>query len=225
MRQATIRSRAFSLVKRNPQPGFDFSWSMRQLVADMIVRTPELQHIDLSRMAVAVAQARKDVPYGIFASLTPLRFEGGSPTTTRRGRTYRVQRLADERGREMLYILTFYLPRFMDLDFQEKLITIFHELWHVSPKFDGDIRRLPGRCYAHSHSQKEYDEQMGVLANKYLMTAPLRNLYQFLELNFAQLHQQFGRVYGIKIPRPKMELVEKAPPKSKTTKTRRRKTG
>ncbi|WP_202595006.1 putative metallopeptidase [Blastopirellula marina] len=219
---ATTGRRTISLVKRNSQPGFDFSWSMRQLVADMIARSPELKHIDLSRIAVAVAQARKDVPYGVFASLTPLRFEGGSAVTKRRGRSYRVQRLADERGREMLYILTFYLPRFMDMSFQEKLITIFHELWHVSPKFDGDIRRLPGRCYAHSHSQKEYDEQMGILANKYLMTAPLRSLYQFLELNFAQLHQQFGRVYGIKIPRPKMELVDPAPAK---TKTRRRKTG
>lgn len=217
------RRRALSLVKRNSQPGFDFSWHMRQLVADMVARTPELKHINLSRMAVAVAQARKDVQYGIFASLTPMRFEGGGTTTVRRGHTYRVQRLTDDKGREMLYILTFYLPRFMDMVFDEKMITIFHELWHVSPKFDGDIRRLPGRCYAHSHSQKEYDEQMGVLANKYLMTAPLRTHYQFLELNFAQLHQQFGRVYGIKIPRPKLELVGKAPPKPK--KTRRRKTG
>ena len=58
--------------------------------------------------------------------------------------------------------------RFMDVDFEEKLVTIFHELWHVSPRFDGDLRRHPGRCYMHTGSQKDYDAQMLRLARRWL---------------------------------------------------------
>src|SRR4030095_10646232 len=112
---------------------------MRLLCADIVVRTPELSHIDLSRVALSFSQTRRGVSWGMYASLTPLRFQGGALTTRRRGRLYQVQRLIDGSGREMLYLLSFYLPRFMNLDFREKLITVFHELWHISPEFDGDL--------------------------------------------------------------------------------------
>ena len=78
----------------------------------------------------------------MFATLTPLRFAGGRMHTFRRKRRWRIQRLYDPDGREMLYILTFYLPRFLDLPLREKLTTVLHELWHVGPEFDGDVRRL-----------------------------------------------------------------------------------
>ncbi|PQO31444.1 hypothetical protein C5Y97_18625 [Blastopirellula marina] len=184
--------------------GFDFTYAMRLLVNDMVARMPELAHIDMSRVAVAMVQARVDSTHGIFATLTPMRFEEGARYTVKRGRKYGVQTLLDEHGREMLYILSFYLPRFQNMDFSEKMITIFHELWHISPNFDGDIRRHPGRCYAHSSSQKEYDEHMAVLSAKYLMKKPSPRLYQFLEIDFGKLYAGSGGVYGVKIPRPKL---------------------
>jgi len=192
------------LHKSAGRRGFDFTFAMRLLVNDMIDRVPELTHIDMSRVAVAIVQARVDSTHGIFASLTPMRFEQGSRVTTRRGRQYCCQSLLDEHGREMLYILSFYLPRFQNMDFSEKMITIFHELWHISPEFDGDIRRHPGRCYAHSSSQKEYDQYMAVLSNNYLLKKPPPELYAFLEHDFAKLYQQRGGIYGVKIPRPKL---------------------
>jgi hypothetical protein len=192
------------LMKSLRAPGFDFTWNMRRLIQNMIQRVPLLQHIDLSRVAICIVQARKNVSHGIYASLTPMRFEEGKPTTVRKGKSYSVQQLYDENGREMLYILSFYLPRFMETDFNEKMVTIFHELWHISPNFDGDIRRMPGRCYAHSTSQKEYDEQMAVLANEYLMTNPNAALHRFLQYNFRDLYHTHRGIYGVKIPRPKL---------------------
>src|SRR5262245_52206575 len=95
-----------------PQPrSFDFTFHIRRVCADIISRLPELGHIELGRVAVSVCQTRKAVPHGIFASLTPLRFAGGSSTTIRRGRQMSVERVLDKSGREMLYILSFYLPR------------------------------------------------------------------------------------------------------------------
>lgn len=185
---------------------FDFTARMRELCADVIARTPEVQHIDLARVAISFCQARKRVTYGLYASLTPLRFRDGALTGRRRGKLYGVQRLHDRAGVEMLYILSFYLPRFMDLDFREKLITVLHELWHISPRFDGDLRRHPGRCYAHTSSQAEYDAQMGVLADRWLDQGPPEQVYGFLRGNFDDLQRQHQRIVGIRIPRPKLIL-------------------
>src|SRR5690606_28030364 len=125
-------------------------------------------HIDMGRVAIRFCQARIRSRHGIYASLTPLRFAGGELVTHRRGRVWTVERLFDDAGREMLYLLSFYLPRFMERPLEEKLSTIVHELWHIGPSFDGDLRRHPGRCYAHTHSQRQYDSLMDEMARKWL---------------------------------------------------------
>ena len=75
----------------------------------------------------------------------------------------------------MLYILNFYLPRFLDLPFREKLTTMLHELWHIGPKFDGDVRRLGGRCFAHGSSQKQYDAHVEALLGPLAFASARRN--------------------------------------------------
>lgn len=185
-------------------PGFDFCLAMRRLCAALIDGLPELHHIDLQRVAIAIAKTRKAVPHGLYASLTPLRFEQGSTTTVEGGQRYVIQRVLDGRGREMLYILTFYLPRFMEVDLLEKLVTVLHELWHISPAFDGDLRRHAGRCYAHTHSQREYDARMETLARRWLALDPPEDRYSFLKLSFQQLQRTFGSVHGARIRRPRL---------------------
>jgi len=180
---------------------------MRALCVDTAQRVNELNHIQLDLVAISFSQTRKPVLYGLQASLTPLRFEGGSRYGMHEGRRVTVQRLFDERDRELLYILNFYLPRFTDLDFREKLVTVFHELWHISPNFDGDVRRHAGRCYAHTSSQSAYDYRMGKLVDRYLELHPPSRLLRFLELDFNQLERRYGRVYGFKVPRPKLISV------------------
>jgi hypothetical protein len=133
-----------------------------------------------------------------------MRFRDGLTFEVRNGRQFGCQRLVNNTGVEMLYILTFYLPRFLDLSFQDKLVTVMHELWHVSPKFDGDIRRHPGRCYAHTSSEKDYDAAMEVLARRWLAREPPAEKYKFLELSFSELERGFGRVVGTKVRRPRL---------------------
>lgn len=184
--------------------GFNFTHHIRVLCVDLSQRLPELTHIDMGRVAVRFCQARRRVHYGIHASLTPLRFQGGERTCQKRGRTYGVERLYDSAGREMLYLLSFYLPRFLERPFEEKLATVVHELWHIGPAFDGDLRRHPGRCYAHSHSQKQYDALMHQLAQKWLTLNPPDATYGFLQSSFGELERRHGRIFGQKIPTPKL---------------------
>jgi hypothetical protein len=183
---------------------------MRDLCADVVTRVPELAHIDLSRVAISFCQARNRTSWGLYASLTPLRFKGGATVERRRRRLYTIQKLLDRKGREMLYVLSFYLPRFMDLCLTEKLTTVVHELWHISPRFDGDLRRHPGRCYAHTHSQAAYDAHMAALAQRWLAQSPPEPLWGFLRHSFTELVTIHGKVVGVKIPRPRLiPVVEK----------------
>jgi predicted metallopeptidase len=182
---------------------FDFSRAMYRLCDDVVARLPEFQHVRMPNVAVTFAQARSRVSYGLQAKLTPMRFEEGKLVTKRYGRQWTVQRLFHGEH-EVLYILTFYLPRFLEHSFREKMITVVHELYHISPEFNGDIRRLGGRYHVHSHSQKEYDLEMERLAEKYLRLRPPPSLYDFLKLDFRTLHSRHGGVVGLRVPIPKL---------------------
>ena len=191
--------------------GFDFTAAIRRLCADMIARLTPLGHIDLAKVAISFRQARTASRHGLYASVTPLRFAGGAIEAVRRGRRWRYPRLIGPDGREWLYILSFYLPRFLDLSFREKLETIVHELWHIGPNCDGDLRRHQGRCYAHGHSQQSYDAQLKPLIDHYLQSAAPAELYDFLHDNFAALVKRHGRVFGQRFRVPKLHAVEPAP--------------
>jgi predicted metallopeptidase len=188
---------------------FDFTLAMRCLCEDITQRLAEFEHVRMDQVAVTFAQARRRVSYGLQAKLTPMRFEGGELVTRRRGRMWTIQRwyAGDV---EMLYILTFYLPRFLEQSFREKLITVMHELYHIGPNFDGDIRRLPGHYHVHSHSQKEYDRQMNDLVDRYLAADPPEMLYRFLKVSFRELAADYGSVVGIRVPIPKLLPLSKS---------------
>lgn len=158
----------------------------------------------MDRVAVSFCQTRKAVTHGMYASLTPLRFEDGSHTVVRGGRRWTVQRTLDSHGREMLYILNFYLPRFLNLPFSDKLSTVVHELWHISPSFNGDIRRFQGRCFAHGESQREYDAVVAALARRWLALNPPKFTYEFLESDYRTLVRRHGRVFGTRVPAPRL---------------------
>jgi predicted metallopeptidase len=176
---------------------------MHRLCADIGARCEPLRHLDASRMLFDVTQARNGRAHGLQARVSVLRFPGGRLTRQCRGVTYQVQRyLVGER--DILYLVTFCLPRFLELDFNEKFITLFHELFHINPAFDGDLRRHKGRYCIHSHSQRRYDEHMARLARAYIGSGADAALYAFFRLNFDQMMHRHGGVVGVTVPRPKI---------------------
>jgi hypothetical protein len=187
--------------------GFHFTRAIRALCADMVARVPALGHIDLPQVAIGICQTRRNVSHGVYASLTPLRFAGGGREQLRRGKRYVIEPLRDQDGREFLYLLNIYLPRFLETTVEEKLATLIHELWHISPEFDGDLRRHEGRCYAHGPSQREYDARMARMAQQWLAADPPWHLYEFLERKFDELAAEHGGVWGERWPVPKLRLV------------------
>lgn len=193
-----------------PVRGLDFCASMHALCEDICNRLPELKHIDMRYVLVTVRRARKPVLHGLQASLTPLRFAGGSRTMQRQGCTWAIQQVLTPAGEEALYILSFYLPRFLDQPFEEKLVTVVHELWHISPRFDGDLRRFPGRCHLHSPRQKDYDAWSASLARAYLACHPPPQRLRFLRYSFSELLVLHGEITGLEVQQPKVYPIRQA---------------
>jgi hypothetical protein len=198
---------------------------MSRLCRDVATRCPALSHIDLDRVLVSFTPSRNTSPYGLQARVTPMRFRDGVTARRFRGVTFRVQRYVVD-GREILYVITFCLPRFLDQTFEEKLVTVFHELYHINPEFDGDLRRHPGRYVVHSHSKREYDARMSGLARDYLSDHPAPDVFEFLRIGYADLWTRHGGVFGVVVPRPKLlPIATEEPREQMMAVPRKRKTG
>ena len=191
-----------------PDQAFDFTAAMERLCRDLCARVADLGHIDMSLVAVGYRQARRRTTYGLQASLTPLRFEGGATTGVVRRRRYHCPRVVDRHGRDCLYLLNFYLPRFFDHPLEERLTTVVHELWHIGPLMDGDLRRHDGRCYAHGASQKAFDAHAARLAREWLACDPPAELFELLESSFGELVAEHGGVVGARYEAPRMSPVD-----------------
>src|SRR5262245_49291091 len=204
------------LVTGPAEQGFDFCSHVRRLLGDIVARCPALGHVDVSTILLGVTRARNRRSQGLQARVTPLRFANGSLFRRRHGTTYQVQRYF-LRDHEFLYLMTFCLPRFLDQDFADKFITVFHELYHLHPAGNGDLRRHAGRCQLHSSSQRAYDRQMTELARAYLATKPDPDLHACLRLDFAQLQKRHGAIAGIVVPRPRSFPVTLLPRPSQSS--------
>jgi hypothetical protein len=182
---------------------FHFTRHVWRFCRDVAERTGAFSHVDMRRVLVTFVRCRNRRSWGLQAKLIPMRFRGGKRAEERRGRLYQVQQLflGDV---EVQYVLSFYLPRFLNQSFEEKIITIFHELYHIGPEFRGDIRRFPGGRSVHSPNSRDYDRKMADLARGYFSRRPPRRLYDFLRLNFSELEQRYAEVVGVHIPSPKL---------------------
>lgn len=186
---------------------FNYTENLERLIRHITAHIPDFNHIRPDQLNIVFSQAKVSGVHGVYATVHPLRFENGSLTTVRCNRTYKWPEIVED-GKDILYIITFYLPRFADLDFEVKLLTVIHELYHISPLFNGDIRRFPGKNYAHGHSRKKYDESISKYVQAYLSIPGAVEESDFLHSSFDTLKKQHGRVGGCSIRLPKPYLVK-----------------
>jgi len=189
---------------------FRYTDALWEVVRDIVATLDELRHVDLDRILLSIARARQSSKHGTYASCVPLRFEGGAAETRVGKRRFRMPALKYQE-REVLYILYFMLPRFHDeQDYPEKLATIIHELYHISPEFNGDIRRFPGKNFVHGQSREAYHAEMRVLAQKYRAASPRAQDHEFLKVPFSELLKRPGGVVGLSVTKPRAVLVSPA---------------
>lgn len=177
---------------------------MAFLLYDIINATPLFSHIDMNRVLVCSAYNKKVTGGGIFAKVVPLRFENGVPLKKFKNHWYAFPKVMNN-GHEILYIIYFYIPRYFDLPAFEKLNVAFHELYHINPEFNGDVRRMGSYKFSHGYSKEHFNNQFREELSHYYNKIKNTPLGAMLEMNFAQISEHFETVYTrtMKVPRPK----------------------
>jgi hypothetical protein len=190
-----------------PDGEINLTSHLTAIIADIVRRTPSLGHIDVGRVLICIGSNRSGRRGGMYGKLIPLRFENGTEIVRYRGRYYTLPAVSHN-GADCLYIIYFYMPRFFDLPWKEKLRVIFHELYHISPRFDGDIRRMGAVKSAHGHSKKHFDSLYAAeLAafSEHVCSSPA---LAFLEMNTSALYGSYRKVTGVRMKSPKPVLLE-----------------
>ncbi len=185
-----------------PQDEIDLSSTLTAIISEIVSRTPSLAHIDVERILVCVGSNRKGRRGGLYGKLIPLRFKNGSPRLLHRGRTYAIPEISHN-GRTCLYMLYFYMPRFFDLSWEGKLGVLFHELFHISPRFDGDIRRMGAVKAAHGHSKRHFETLFSPELRAFIPYAHTSAHFEFLSMNTHVLYRRYRAVTGIRMKNPK----------------------
>ena len=186
---------------------FDYSYHMKVLVADITRRCSAFAHVDAEKLLIGISRSRNRKRHGLQAKLMPLKFKGGLRTGQIGGAYYEMPNMTHGGG-EILYVIYFCLPRFQNLGFNTKMATIFHELYHINPDCNGDIRRFPGRFYQHSHSEKNYDRIVRDLSGQYLRDPATADPTRFLRHSYNELRSQYGEVGGLRVLTPEPVLLE-----------------
>lgn len=188
---------------------FDYTASVRRICEDITFRLPVFAPIRMRHVAVSLVRTRNRDMYGVFASMTPLRFPGGELRSVEGGKLLEMPSLTDKQGCPVLYVLSIYVPRFIDLSITEKINTLVHELFHISPEFDGSLRSFGGRYHAHGASQKEYDHKVARYARQWLSGDPVPELWDFLRYDFKALSALYGGLTGETIKIPPMKVIRR----------------
>lgn len=180
---------------------FDFCEEIRHLVFDIVRLTPGLAHVDPSRLLISWSPSRGRRRYGVFASIYPLRFRGGATARVRGRTTWHMPRIVHT-GRDVLYLIYFYLPRFFSLKPDARLGVVFHELFHVSERCDGDLRTFPGYASSHGRSVKHFEEGFAADLAQYKATGHPRRFCRSLEWSQKKIEATYGRFLPRRIPKP-----------------------
>jgi len=163
----------------------------------------------MPRVLLSYTPSRNRNRFGLQARVTPMRFRAGAPVRHVDSCEYQVQRYFVN-DVEMLYLMTFCLPRFFNQPFEEKLSTVFHEMFHISPAFDGDLRRHEGRYVVHSRSKADYEANVNALMEQYLKGHGRPELFEFLQHPYRDLWLRHGGIRAAIVPRPKLLPVGRA---------------
>ncbi len=167
---------------------FHYTAAIEEVILDVARQLPEFAHLDTSRILVSIAEARQRTRHGVYAKVFPCRGAWG-------GAEFSYQE------RRALYLMYFYLPRFHDQTLEGKVSTIVHECYHISPEFDGSLRRLEGGK-PHGRSTRTYERLMDQFARRYLEQRGDWPHLEFLRMSTEELIHARGTLFGLRIQEP-----------------------
>jgi hypothetical protein len=139
------------LATRRP----NFNQAVRALIRDIALHMPEFSHIKASRILVVAGEARR----ASRGTVKPL----VAPTADDRRKP-----VVKVKGRRMLYCITLRPLFFRSSTAQDRIGTLLHELFHISPRFDGTL----DEARRHEQTGREFGMKLRPLVRRYLRQCP-----------------------------------------------------
>lgn len=141
----------------------NLSRSVRLLLRDVAKRVPELSHVKADAVLVVAGEARR----ASRATVRPLCFQetGTDRSLDERRRKPRVY----FRGTRILYVVTLRPLFFQRSTPEQRIETLLHELFHVSPFFDGTLD--PRRRHRFLPAES-FDKSFRPIVKRYLASCP-----------------------------------------------------
>jgi len=173
---------------------FDYTAHIEHVIRCWCQLYPQLQHIDMDRVAVSVVKCRSPRAEAPYATIASLRYPNGPALETGRRRIWPMPAVM-KNEKEALYHLRIFLPRFHDLSGEEKVAAILRELHRIHPKFNGELRDSGRKRWAHSPARRTFGVTFDSVV--YDIHARCCAVYElFLNCSFETLLERFGSIYG-----------------------------
>ena len=163
------------------------------ILHDMVKSTEEFKSFDLNKILVCCASNRKNCRGATYGKLLPLKFKDGSEIVKHNGRLYTIPKVKVN-NKEILYVIYLYIPKFFNLSAKDKINVMFHELYHINPDFNGDIRRMGNFKAAHGHSRKSFEEKYIEYADSFFEKINDTPYLNFLKMNSDDIKSKFKTV-------------------------------
>ncbi|MGO8971457.1 MAG: hypothetical protein ACLQDQ_18020 [Myxococcaceae bacterium] len=173
-----------------PRAPVDLNRAIRELLSDVSARMREFSHVQPARILVVAGEARR----ASRGSVKPLAFAGGKS----RDATGLRKPVVRFHGRRMLYCITLRPLFFRASTPEARVETLLHELFHVSPTFDGTLD--PTR--RHACLGGAFRRTFRPLVRRYLRRCPAEVLAPFAHRGPVRVLQWLERPPAFHVPRP-----------------------
>lgn len=170
-----------SRIPQRAKPRPNASRAVRRLVRDVARQLPEFRHVRADRIIVVAGEARR----ASRATIRPLRFPDTASLVSKSG--LRRKPRVSFRGHDVLYVITLRPLFFRSSSPEKRVETILHELFHLSPRFDGTLDP------AHRHDVlpgPAFEKAFRPLVKRYLALCPAEVLTR-LSVNGEVLVRQW----------------------------------
>ena len=147
--------------RRMAKASSDYASALALVCEDICRHVSALSYVDMSKVGIILKQSR-------------------SRYIATMGNTYWAERLLPKCGNEWRYVMSVHVPCFYTRSDNQKLHTLIHELWHISPAFDGQNRIFPGRYRNHGNSLAEYKKVCDEMLDCYLKQRPPSEVLKWL---------------------------------------------
>lgn len=159
---ARLRRRMRQTARRSAASRPNLSRAVRRLIRDAARRMDELAHIRAENILVVAGEARR----ASRATVKPMRFHDTAKLRNRTGKLRKPR--VTFRGQPVLYVITLRPLFFRQSTAEQRIETVLHELFHISPAFDGTLD--PAR--RHKTMGAGFEPAFRPLVKRYLAQCP-----------------------------------------------------